>query len=125
MTAVVGILNKSAAAIAADSAVTVTGPRGSKIFNRANKIFRISKTQPIGVMIYNQGEFMGTPWDTILKIYRSQRINKDFDRVIDCRNDFLAFLKSKDFFVDRQQQKIMLNVYARQLLDEIIGQTIR
>ena len=37
MTAVIGIINKSAAAIATDSAVTVTGPIGPKIFNRANK----------------------------------------------------------------------------------------
>lgn len=92
MTAVVGILNKSAAAIAADSAVTVTGPRGAKIFNSANKIFRISKTQPVGIMIYNQGEFMGTPWDTILKLYRSSLNTTSFDKVADYKNDFIQFL---------------------------------
>ena len=39
MTAVIGILNKNAVAIAADSAVTVTGSNGRKIYNTANKIF--------------------------------------------------------------------------------------
>ena len=68
MTAVIGIINKQAAAIAADSAVTVSGPNGSKVFNRANKIFRISKRFPVGLMIYNYGEFMGTPWETIIKL---------------------------------------------------------
>jgi ATP-dependent protease HslVU (ClpYQ) peptidase subunit len=38
MTAVVGILNKQAVAIAADSAVTIGGANGRKIFNRANKV---------------------------------------------------------------------------------------
>ena len=49
MTAVVGILNKQAVAIAADSAVTVTGANGRKIFNRANKVFALSKLHPSGI----------------------------------------------------------------------------
>ncbi|GMQ31122.1 hypothetical protein Aconfl_37650 [Algoriphagus confluentis] len=38
MTAVVGVLNKHAVAIAADSAVTIGNGKGVKIFNGANKI---------------------------------------------------------------------------------------
>jgi len=43
MTAVVGILNKQAVAIAADSAVTIGGVNRHKIFNKANKIFKFLK----------------------------------------------------------------------------------
>ena len=50
MTAVVGILNKQAVAIAADSAVTVNSPNGHRIFNQANKIFTLSKRHPVSVM---------------------------------------------------------------------------
>ena len=63
MTAVVGILNKQAVVLAADSAVTISGQNNRKIFNHANKIFRISNTQPIGLMLYNSAEFMGVPWE--------------------------------------------------------------
>ena len=70
MTAVVGILNKQAVAIAADSAVTISGSNGRKIFNQANKVFTLSKFHPVGIMIYNSASFMGTPWETIIKIYR-------------------------------------------------------
>ena len=61
MTAVVGILNKQAIAVAADSAVTISGSNGRKIFNHANKIFRLSYGQPVGIMIYNSADFMQTP----------------------------------------------------------------
>ncbi len=50
MTAIVGILNKQAVAVAADSAVTVGG--GTKIYNTANKIFNLSKGCPVGIAIY-------------------------------------------------------------------------
>lgn len=70
MTAVIGILNKPGAAIAADSAVTINGPNGRKILNSANKIFTLSKHYPVGVMIYNSAAFMTTPWEVIIKSYR-------------------------------------------------------
>ena len=63
MTALVSILNKRAAVIAADSAVTITNGDNRKIINTATKIFRLSSKNPIGVMIYSSAEFMGIPWD--------------------------------------------------------------
>ena len=53
MTAVLGILNKHAVAIAADSAATLSGPKGRKISNTANKIFKLSHLHPVGVAIYS------------------------------------------------------------------------
>lgn len=70
MTAVVGILNKQAVALAADSAVTISGAKGRKIFNKANKLFTLSKYHPVGIMVYSSAAFMTTPWETIIKIYR-------------------------------------------------------
>jgi len=120
MTAVIGIINKSAAAIAADSAVTVGGPKGPKIFNRANKIFTISKSQPVGLMIYNQGEFMGTPWDTIIKLYRSSLKDSAFGTVEEYKNHFIQFLHDRHFFCDAQQQKKMLLHFVTELLRSVL-----
>jgi len=120
MTAVIGIINKSAAAIAADSAVTVGGPKGPKIFNRANKIFTISKGQPVGLMIYNQGEFMGTPWETIIKLYRSSLKDATFGTVEEYKNHFIQFLHEKQFFCDVQQQKKMLLHFVTELLRSVL-----
>ena len=47
MTAIVGILNKRGAVMAADSAVTVTNGDRTKIYNTATKIFRLSLKHPI------------------------------------------------------------------------------
>lgn len=43
MTAIVGILNKRAAVLAADSALTVVKGDKMKIYNTTTKIFRLSR----------------------------------------------------------------------------------
>ena len=42
MTAIVGVINSQGIAIAADSAVTVSGINVKKVYNRSNKIFTLS-----------------------------------------------------------------------------------
>jgi len=98
MTAVVGILNKQAVAIAADSAVTIGGENGRKIFNQANKVFTLSKYHPVGIMIYNSANFLSTPWETIIKIYRKQLGEKSFPTLIEYQKDFIQFIHDKCFF---------------------------
>lgn len=51
MTAIVAVLNKHAVAVAADSAVTMGNTH--KVVNSANKIFTLSKYNPVAVMTYN------------------------------------------------------------------------
>ena len=68
MTAEVALLNKSAVALAADSAMTLVGV--GKIYP-TNKLFALSNYNPVGIMIYNNTEFMGVPWETLIKKYRS------------------------------------------------------
>lgn len=105
MTAVVGILNKQAIAVAADSAVTISGSNGRKIFNHANKIFRLSYGQPVGIMIYNSADFMQTPWEILIKVYREQLGKKVFPQLEDYQKDFLKFLKNKNYYTDSDGQK--------------------
>ncbi len=104
MTAVVGILNQQAVAVAADSAVTVRGANGIKIFNQANKIFTLSKRHPIGVMIYNSATLMGVPWETIIKSYRHQLGGKELTSVEEYQSDFINYLHKNDFFMSESDQ---------------------
>ncbi|MDE0111140.1 MAG: hypothetical protein OXN84_02470 [Albidovulum sp.] len=69
MTAEIAILNKSAVALAADSAMTIQGT--GKIYP-VDKLFALSKHHPIGVMISDNAEFMGVPREAIIKMYRVQ-----------------------------------------------------
>lgn len=85
-------------AIAADSAVTISGPNGTKILNSANKLFRLSKYHPVGLMLYNSASFMGTPWATILKMYRAQLEQESFDTLQEYCDNFIAYLRHQRFF---------------------------
>jgi hypothetical protein len=125
MTAVVGILNKQAVAIAADSAVTISGVNGKKIFNRANKIFTLSKFHPVGVMIYNSASFMATPWETIIKIYRKNLGQKYFDTVKDYQEDFIRFLKSKNYYSTNEEQESFFSYFTETLIKEVIKESLK
>lgn len=102
MTAVIGILNKNAIAIAADSAVTVSGNNGRKIYNTANKIFMLSKYHPVSIIIYNSANFLSTPWEIIIKIYRDKLKDKSFSCLKDYSEDFFNFLKGEKFFTSEE-----------------------
>ena len=93
MTALVSILNKKAAVIAADSAVTITRGDNTKIINTATKVFRLSSKSPVGVMIYSSAEFMGIPWSVLFKLYRDKNSGKSFDTLKEYVDDFINFLR--------------------------------
>lgn len=80
MTAVVGVINKQAVAIAGDSAATISTHLGTmKVYNSALKIFSLSKHNPVGIAIYQNAEFMGIPWETIIKEFRKYLGTREFD----------------------------------------------
>jgi len=87
VTAEIVIMNKEAVALAADSAVT-----GKKVFTSANKLFALSKYHPVGIMIYGNANFMGVPWEIIIKVYRKKLKTKRFNVLKEYANHFIAFL---------------------------------
>ncbi len=125
MTAVVGILNKHAVAIAADSAVTIGGNGGRKIFNKANKVFALSKQHPVGVMIYNSASFMTTPWETIIKVYRKQLGSTSFSTLKEYEQNFIAFLRAKNFYTDDEMQIAFLENFALDIINSIIEDIVQ
>jgi hypothetical protein len=105
MTAEIAVLNRNAVALAADSAVTLEFPEGPKIY-QANKLFTLSKFRPVGVMIYGSAEFMGVPWETIVKRYRRQLGERGFRKVQDYAKNFLNFIEThQSFFPEGVQRR--------------------
>ena len=93
MTAEIAIMNLQAIALAADSAVTVsTRGGGSKIFQAANKIFALSPQAPIGILVYGAAEYMGIPWETLIKEYRRIHGMGAYDRLEGYATNFRQFL---------------------------------
>lgn len=111
MTAIVGLMNKHAVALAADSAVTVSTAHGRKVLNCANKIFNISKYEPVGVMIYNNSSLMGTPWDLIIKMFRQNLKATPYDTLNEYIIAFLDYIASKNYFnSDAEQRRYLLKI---------------
>jgi hypothetical protein len=91
VTAEIAILNKTAVALATDSAVTIAnGNQAVKIFESADKLFELSTEQPIGIMIYNGMQFMGMPFEVIIKGFR--RNKRAFSTVKEAASAFLEYL---------------------------------
>ncbi|AFM27409.1 hypothetical protein [Desulfomonile tiedjei] len=117
MTAEIVIMNKSAVALAADSAVT----SGSKIYSSVNKLFALSKTQPVGVMFYNYADFLGVPWESIIKIYRDIAINESFATLKEYFDHFLLYLRNAEDLFNRQQQQDYVDSAVRSYFELIKG----
>lgn len=107
MTAEITILNKSAVALAADSAVTLSLGKERKVFNTVNKVFRLSLVHPVGIMIYGGASLMNVPWETIIKLYRKKLDKTEYPTLSEYVKDFLDFLVSRkyDFFPQESQEK--------------------
>lgn len=92
MTAEIAVLNKSAVALATDSAGTIGGGSETKIYNTVNKIFELSRKHPVGVMIYGSLDFMGLPLETLIKKYREQLEDRSFATINEYVADFESYL---------------------------------
>lgn len=93
MTAEIAILNKSAVALATDSAVTISsGHSNTKVFDSADKLIELSCSQPIGVMIYNGMQFAGIPLPDLIKEFRAGIGSKEFKTVEEAAISLLTFL---------------------------------
>ena len=93
MTAIVGIINRQGVVFAADSAATVTLSSTHKISNHANKIFELSKYQPVGVALCGNMDFSLLPWEQIIKMYRMHLSGSSFATLYEYTEDFFSFVK--------------------------------
>jgi hypothetical protein len=125
MTAEIAIMNKWGVALAADSAVTIETSASPKIYN-TNKLFMLSKFEPVGVMVYGNAELMGLPWEAIIKKYRREELkNKCFKRLKEYGEHFISYLdKNVDLFPQEEQENnVYLTVYS--YLFQLINKDIR
>lgn len=116
MTVEVGILNKQGVALATDSAVTIGNGRG--YYNTANKLFALSKFQPVAIMLYSNASFMECPLEIIIKEYRKKLKDEKFDTLKEYWEDFKHYLK--DFVIEYNidQAKILVDEIAN-FLDDV------
>lgn len=122
MTAEIGILNRHGVALAADSAVTITQGGKLKVLNTANKLFNLSKYEPVGIMIYGNGSYINTPWDIIIKEYRRKLGEDKFDSLKEYADDFFEFLFTYEKVNTIGVQRQLAGRMFCERLDEILSQ---
>ncbi len=116
MTAEIVIMNKMGVAMAADSAVTIAG---KKVYNSANKLFMLSKYHPVGIMVYGNAEFMGFPWEVLIKLYREELGKTEFDTVSSYAEHFFDFLSTSPH-ISLQDEAAYITQTALPIYAEII-----
>ena len=88
--------------------------------NSANKLFALSKYQPVAIAIYGNAEFIGTPWEIIIKEYRQSLKEKSFNSIRLYVDDFQKFLKRKKYYCTDSEA----NEYLRFSVKEFLGQLL-
>jgi hypothetical protein len=112
MTSEVALMNRSAVALAADSAATVTsweeGQRKERYFKGANKIFNLSSNHPVGIMTYGAGSLQRMPWEVIIKAYRVARGKKHQDTLQNYSKDLFTYLANKSLYPHDYQERELI-----------------
>ena len=118
MTCEIAVMNREAIALAADSAETVLS---GKIFPSAEKLFSLSRSQPVGIMIYGDADISGVPWETVIKRYRDKLGKSTYASLSEYGKSFIAFLENNDdgLIPLEAQESYMSNVIS-ECFDAII-----
>lgn len=112
MSAGICIMNKHAIAMAADSAVTIG--QHATIHNSANKLFALSRCEPVGVIVYANASFMQIPIEIIIKQYKAFLGNKAFESLEEYVSDFIDYIETNPslFRFERTEELYIQNVYV-------------
>lgn len=116
MTSEICVMNRRSLVLAADSAVTVSrwegGQKEERYFKGANKIFQLSESEPIGIMIYDSADLHRVPWEIIVKSFRKHFGKKAFSTVKEYALEFFDFVQNhRELFpTDHLDQTFLENV---------------
>ncbi|WP_087721563.1 hypothetical protein [Pandoraea sp. PE-S2T-3] len=112
------VLNRMAVALAADSAVTFStfanGHLQRTYASGANKIFQLSTTAPIGVMLFNNAALQDVPWELIVKSFRTSLgsdVKNSVQEYADALSEFVR--ANMDLFPPAHREKHFKQLAAR------------
>ncbi len=120
MTSEVVIMNKKGMSLAADSAITSGRDGIQKVYNSANKLFSLSGSHPVGMMIYGAASFMEVPWDIIIKSYREHLGVKKFADLTGYAEGLLQFLNDDVRFKNKEIESIIVDRTYSDILKNIV-----
>ncbi|QEY75168.1 hypothetical protein [Pseudomonas denitrificans (nom. rej.)] len=93
-------MSRTAVVLAADSATTVTswkdGQPERRYFKGANKLFELSRSGPVGIMIYGSAGLQGVPWELPIKAFREDLGREQYDALKTYPERFFEFVEHND-----------------------------
>lgn len=112
MSAGICIMNRQAIAMAADSAVTI-GDHAA-IHNSANKLFSLSRSAPVGLIIYSNANFMSVPFEIIVKEYKKFLGDETFPHLNGYVDHFLDYIENHPtlFRFDLNERNYVTSVFV-------------
>lgn len=114
MTCEVAVMNANGIALATDSAVTLSPQHGlqQKVYHNAQKLFRLSETEPVAAMTFGSAQLLGIPWETVIKTYRHKVGARRFDYLDQYAEDFRLHLESSNPLFPPDAQRDMVREHA-------------
>ncbi|MGB8923374.1 MAG: hypothetical protein WCC61_17945 [Pseudomonas sp.] len=115
MTAEIAIMSRTAVVLAADSATTVTswkdGLQERRYFKGANKLFELSRSAPVGLMIYGSASLQGVPWELAIKSFREDLGEEQHDRLEAYPKRFFDFIEHHEkLFSEQARNQALFNL---------------
>jgi hypothetical protein len=123
MTAEVAVMSPLGVALAADSAVSIGD---QKIYTSAEKLFQLSEAAPVGVMVHDNAQFLGMPWETTIKEFRRHIGSQTYATAAEYAAKLLEFITANDMlfpegavneFVGKQMYRMARWVRGKNLVD--------
>ena len=114
MSAGICLLNRNGVVLAADSAVTIGNH--ATVFNSANKVHKMSDSNPVGAVIYSNACFESIPFEIIISDYRKYLGAKHFDDLDEYVDDFISFIESKSDEYGHEDNEVL---YLNRILNDV------
>lgn len=123
MTAESAVMNKLGVALAADSAVSVSSRGADKTYSSSDKLFQLSDAAPVAIMKSGNADFLGMPWEVLIKAYRKQLGDTTFPRLSDYATDFFRFVskfvRANATVFPRSVQDAWVEIFVENWLENI------
>ena len=118
MTSEVAVMNRLAVALAADSAVSISDGRRNKVYNTANKLFMLSNTDPVGIMVYSNGSLMGVPWEVLIKTFRPMLPRNAFATLEEYATAFISHIEAQtSLFTPERERRYFRRMVESEFAD--------
>lgn len=83
----------------------------------------LSKVCPVGIMVFGNAEFMRYPWETIVKMYRSQNGAKSHQTIQQWGADFVSYV-SRFGNIDEHEREMNVESVVDSVFMELLGDVL-